>query len=86
MSNTEINPNNKIYDESVGNKHKKACAGLKCKNNTIQLFQMSFAIGSSFLCDRCKRSLEHDGWILNSLKNKNNINKEHLKEGYMKRK
>lgn len=58
--------NNKIYDKIIDYKHDKTCSGLNCKDSNTHLYLMSMTIGSSFLCDDCKRSLEHDGWILNN--------------------
>jgi len=62
--NSQDTLNNKIYDGIIDYKHDKACAGLNCKNNNIRLFHMSVTIGSAFLCDDCKSSLEKIGWNL----------------------
>ena len=61
--------NNKIYDQIKDYKYGKICAGQNCKNINTHFFKISNSITfcSVFLCDDCKRSLEHDGWILNAM-------------------
>lgn len=74
MSNTTIDSNNKLYDETIGYKHNKKCIGLNCKQRNTNLFQMSLTIDYSFLCDDCKKSIEYDGWILDIIEDTNYLN------------
>ena len=64
--------NNNIYNNKVYYKD-KTCAGSKCDNTDTHLYQMSLAIGYSFLCNNCKRSVEKIGYILNIKTDTDNV-------------
>ena len=61
--NSQSSSNNDVYSEHKEYKD-KTCAGLKCNNSKTYLYQISFTIGSSFLCNGCKISIERAGWTV----------------------
>jgi len=63
MTRDQSDPSNSIYNDIIDYKD-KTCAGSKCKNSKTYLFQMSLTIGSSFLCEDCKRDVNEIGWTL----------------------
>jgi hypothetical protein len=56
--------NNNIYHDKEDYKD-KSCTGSICKNTDTHLYQISLILGSSFLCNNCKSSIENIGCILN---------------------
>ena len=73
MLNTAIDVNNKLYDDMIDYKYHKTSTWSNCKNRNTNLFQMSLAIGYSFLLDDYKRSTESDGWIFYSIADTNDL-------------
>ena len=64
MTHDQPDSSNSICSNTVDYKD-KSCAGSKCDKDDTHLYQMSLIVGSSFLCDNCKRSVKKIGCILN---------------------